>query len=178
MYLIDTDILSALRRRNRSPEIVKWISTQRMADLYLSVVSVGEIERGIARQRNENPAIASTLATWLDDVIGLYGERILGVDMPTARRWGQLSAALKHDSADLLIAATALERGLTVVTRNVRHFLPTGVLVIDPSSPDAATKTPYEIYRELDLGQGGYAVAPARDAKAAVAKVIAAKHRK
>ena len=138
MYLIDTDILSALRRRKRSPEIVTWISTQRMADLYLSVVSVGEIERGIARQRNKNPAFASTLATWLDDVIGLYGERILGVDMPTARRWGQLSAALKHDSADLLIAATALERGLTVVTRNVRHFQPTGVPVLDPSSAEYA----------------------------------------
>ena len=136
MYLIDTDILSALRRRKRSPEIVKWISTQRMADLYLSVVSVGEIERGIARQRNKNSAFASTLATWLDDVIGLYGERILGVDMPTARRRGQLSAALNHDSADLLIAATALERGLTVVTCNVRHLLPTGVPVIDPSSPE------------------------------------------
>jgi len=136
MFLIDTDILSALRRRERSPGVVKWIAAQRMSDLFLSVVSVGEIERGIARQRNRNPTFANSLAAWLDDVIGLYGERVLGVDMPTARRWGRLSAALKHDSADLLIAATALEHGLTVVTRNVRHFRPTGVPVFDPSSTD------------------------------------------
>ncbi|MCY4578048.1 MAG: PIN domain-containing protein, partial [Chloroflexi bacterium] len=57
----------------------------------------------------------------------------LFVDVATARRWGQLSAALGNDSADLLIAATALEHGLTVVTRNVRHFEPTGVSVLDPS---------------------------------------------
>lgn len=133
MYLIDTDVLSALRRRRRSPEIVRWISAQRMSNLYLSVVSVGEIERGITRQRNRNPVFATALAAWLDRVIGLYGERILRVDMSTARRWGQLSAALHQDSADLLIAATALEHGLTVVTRNVRHFRPTGVPVIDPS---------------------------------------------
>ena len=133
MYLIDTNILSALRKRERDPKIVNWISIQRTSDLYLSVVSVGEIERGITRQQNRNPEFAKTLAKWLDQVIGLYGGRILGVDLPTARRWGQLSAALNHDSADLLIAASALEHGLTVVTRNVRHFRPTGVPVIDPS---------------------------------------------
>ncbi len=136
MFLIDTDILSALRRCERSPGIVKWIAAQRTSDLFLSVVSVGEIKWGIARQRNRNLAFANSLATWLDDVIGLYGERVLGVDVPTALRWGRLSAALNHDSVALLIAATALEHGLTVVTRNVRHFRPTGVPVIDPSSTD------------------------------------------
>ena len=133
MYLIDTDILSALRKRERHPEIVKWISTQRTSDLHVSVVSIGEIERGIVRQQIRNPEFANTLAIWLDQVVRLYGGRILGVDLPTARRWGQLSAALNHASADLLIAASALEHGLTVVTRNLRHFRPTGVPVIDPS---------------------------------------------
>ena len=61
-----------------------------------------------------------------------YGDRILPVDVATARRWGQLSAVLGHESADILIAATALEHGLTVATRNVRHFEPTGVAVVDP----------------------------------------------
>ena len=78
-------------------------------------------------QTTPHPASATVV---LDRVLGWYGERILPVDMATARRWGQLSAALGHDSADLLIAATALERGLTVVTRNVRHFEPTGVDVM------------------------------------------------
>ena len=132
MFLIDTDVLSALRRRERHPAIVRWVEGQRTTDLHISVVTVGEIERGITQQRH-NPAFARDLAVWLDRVLAWYGDRILPVDAATARRWGQLSAALGNDSADLLIAATALEHGLTVVTRNVRHFEPTGVSVLDPS---------------------------------------------
>ena len=134
MFLIDTDVLSALRRRERYPEVARWMSRQRAADLYLSVVSIGEIERGVIRQQRSNPEFARTLALWLDSVISLYGEHILGVNLAIARRWGQLSARVGNESADLLVAATALEHGLAVVTRNVRHFQPTGVGVIDPSA--------------------------------------------
>ena len=134
MYLIDTDVLSMLRRRERSPAVARWIAKQRTADLHLSVVSVGEVERGIARQRRLNPTFAAALATWLDGVMALYGERILPIDLAVARRWGRLVDSIGHSNADLLIAATALERGLTVVTRNVRHFEPTGAPVVDPSA--------------------------------------------
>ena len=133
MFLIDTDVLSSLRRRDRNPAIVRWIESQRTADLHISVVTVGEIERGITQQQRHNPTFARDLSAWLDRVLGWYGDRILPVDAATARRWGQLSAMLGNDNADLLIAATALEHGLTVATRNVRHFEPTGVPVLDPS---------------------------------------------
>ena len=133
MFLIDTDILSALRKRQRNPHVVRWMLNQRMTDLYLSVVSLGEIERGITRQQHRDPTFARVLAAWLDSVLSLYHTRILDVDLPTARRWGRLSATLGHEGADLLIAATALEHGLTVVTRNVRDFEPTGATVLDPS---------------------------------------------
>ena len=72
---------------------------------------------------------------WLDQLLVLYRDRVLPVDLPTARRWGRLCGAIGHESADLLIAATALEHGLTVVTRNVRHFRPTGVQVLEPFGP-------------------------------------------
>ena len=133
MHLIDTDVLSALRRKERHPRIAQWVSKQGAADLYLSVVTIGEIERGIWQQQHQNPPLARALATWLGKVMSFYGERVLNVDLATARRWGQLSATLGHEGADLLIAATALEHGLTVVTCNVRHFEPTGVEVVDPS---------------------------------------------
>ena len=133
MFLIDTDVLSTLRRRERSPDIVRWIAAQRTTDLYLSVVSIGEIERGIAGALRRDPALARSPAGWLDTLIALYAERILPVDLSAARRWGRLSAAMGHEGADLLIAATAIENGLTVVTRNVRHFEPTGAPVLDPS---------------------------------------------
>ena len=132
MYLLDTNVVSALRRLDRNPEVGQWVETQRTADLHLSVVTVGEIERGIAQQLRHNPAFAADLALWLDQILRWYSSRILAFDLPTARRWGLLSATLGHDSADLLLAATALEHGLTVVTRNVRDFEPTGVPVLNP----------------------------------------------
>ena len=132
MFLLDTDVLSALRRRERHPEAVRWVETRRTADLYISVVTVGEIERGITQQQPRDPSFAGELALWLDRVLAWYNDRILIVDAATARRLGRLSAALGHDGADLLIAATALEHGLTVVTRNARHFEPTGVPTLNP----------------------------------------------
>lgn len=132
MFLIDTDVLSALRRRERHPEVVQWLEAQRTADLYLSAVTIGEIERGIAQQQRRDPSFARELSIWLDRVLAWYGDRVLDVDVPTARRWGRLSGDLGHERADLIIAATALEHGLTVVTRNVKHFEPTGVPVLNP----------------------------------------------
>ena len=132
MYLLDTMVLSELRRRDRDPGVVEWIAAQRISDLYLSAITIGEIERGIALQQRRNATFAGALTRWLDTVLTLYSDRILEFDTPTARRWGQLSARIGNDSVDLLIAATALEHGLTVVTRNTRHFLPTGVCALDP----------------------------------------------
>ena len=134
MFLIDTVTLSELRRRKRDPLVVKWFERQRTTDLFLSVISIGEIERGIARRRTTDPSFAGALADWLDRVLTLYGERVVPFDLRTARRWGALSAALGNDSVDLMIAATALEYGLTVVTRNVSDFEPSGVAALDPFS--------------------------------------------
>ena len=132
MFLLDTDVLSALRRRERHPALAQWLARQRTADLYLSAVTVGEIERGITQQQRRDASFARELMVWLDRVLALYGDRVLTVDVSTARRWGRLSGSLGHESVDLLIAATAIEHGLTVVTRNIRHFEPAGVPVFNP----------------------------------------------
>jgi len=134
MFLIDTVTLSELRRRERDPMVVKWFERQRTSDLFLSVISIGEIERGIARQRATDPGFAGALAEWLDRILSLYADRIVPFDLRAARRWGALSATLGNESVDLMIAATALENGFTVVTRNVSDFEPTGVTVLDPFS--------------------------------------------
>ena len=132
MYLLDTNVVSALRRTDRHPGPTAWLRAQRPSDVFLSVVTVGEIERGIARQQHRDPSFARELSVWLDRVLTWYGDRVLVVDVPTARRWGRLSGDLGHESADLIIAATAQEHGLTVVSRNTRHFEPAGVEVFDP----------------------------------------------
>ncbi|HEY1362388.1 MAG TPA: type II toxin-antitoxin system VapC family toxin [Xanthobacteraceae bacterium] len=132
MFLIDTVVLSELRKRRRDSKVVAWFERQQTADLFVSVITIGEIERGIARQRSADPGFAAALAAWLDRLLSVYGERIVPFDLQMARRWGRLSAALGNESADLMIAASALERGLTVVTRNAAHFEPTGVSTLDP----------------------------------------------
>jgi predicted nucleic acid-binding protein len=132
MYLVDTDVLSALAKRRPNATVAEWIARRRSSELFVSVVSIGEIERGIALQRRGNPDFAAALAMWLDQIVEHYDSRILPFDVASARRWGQLSAVLGNDGADLQIAATALEHGLMVVTRNVSDFAPTGVAVIDP----------------------------------------------
>lgn len=136
MFLVDTDVLSALAKRRRHANVETWIGSQRTSDLFISVISIGEIERGIASQRRRDANFADMLTIWLDQLLAVYGDRVIPFDLASARRWGQLSAALGHHGADLQIAATALEHGLTVVTRNVSDFEPTSVPVLDPfSSP-------------------------------------------
>lgn len=132
MYLLDTMILSALRQRQRSPHLVAWLRTVPESDLFLSVVTVGEVEKGIAAVMKRDAAFAQRLVIWLDEVMRRYAARILSVDLAIARRWGRLAAAHGHGGADLLIAATALEHGLAVATSNTRHFADTGVVLVDP----------------------------------------------
>ena len=131
-FLLDTDILSALRRKKRDPHLEQWLKSNRIADFYLSVVTIGEVERGITRQKQVDPEFAQVLEHWLEEVLARYGQRILPLTIAIAKRWGRLSGELGHDGADLLIAATALEHNLVVVTRNVRHFEPTQVNLINP----------------------------------------------
>jgi toxin FitB len=140
MFLLDTDVLSALAKRRLHANVEAWMGRQRSGDLFVSVVSIGEVERGIALQRGKDQNFASMLAGWLDDILTVYGDRVLPFDLASARRWGHLSAALGHQGADLQIAAIALEHRLTVVTRNVSHFEPTGVAVLDPFAPPPRRK--------------------------------------
>lgn len=134
MFLLDTVVLSELRkpaqRRNRN--LVKWIGAVPSQDLFVSVLTVGEIERGLEQQRDGNPPFADALAAWLETVVRTYAERILPIDIAVARRWGRLSHRLGNKGLDLAIAATALEHGLTVATRNLSHFEPSGVRVVNP----------------------------------------------
>jgi len=132
MYLLDTMVLSELRKMERNPRVTAWLSSKPDEQLFISVVSIGEIAKGIAMQEKHNSAFAGTLRQWLDKLLLLYGERILPVDIPIAKRWGEISAKAQHIGADALIAATAVEQNLIVVTRNEKHFSLIGMKIINP----------------------------------------------
>jgi toxin FitB len=135
MYLLDTNVLSELRRRKRDPNVLAWVQAVDSSDLYLSTVTIGEIELGITQQLRRDSVFAQHLSDWLSLTIRVYGERILPLTIGIARRWGRLAGQLGNKQIDLVIAATALEHGLTVVTRNVSDFAPTGVPVLNPFDP-------------------------------------------
>lgn len=132
MVILDTNVLSALRRPERSPAVAAWLARQDESALYLSVVTLGEIERGIARQEGQNPAFARDLRDWLTRTVTLFSDRLLPFGPAEALLWGRLSARLGHAGADLLIAATALAQDAAVATGNTADFRPTGCRLVDP----------------------------------------------
>lgn len=132
MYILDTNVISAARRPERNAQLASWLYAQREETLFLSVITLGEIARGIRQQERANPAFVQDLLHWLERTQTLFADRILPFGSQDARIWGQLSADIGHPGADLMIAATALARQATVVTRNTTDFEPTGVSLLDP----------------------------------------------
>jgi predicted nucleic acid-binding protein len=138
MYLIDTNVVSAAApARPVPPALVEWMDTHSAA-LFLSAVTVAEIEDGIAKSRREGATRKSAdLAAWLETLLHLYGDRVLAFDAATARIAGAMSDRARGlgqapGFADIIIAATAQRHGLTILSRNLRHFESFGVSVIDP----------------------------------------------
>lgn len=132
MYILDTNVISAVRRPDRAPKVAAWLRGKAEQDLFLSVITLGEIERGIRRQDSRDPDFANDLRAWLDRTVLLFSDRLLAFEAEDARIWGRLSAEIGHNGADLMIAASALRHAGTVVTGNTSDFAPTGVALENP----------------------------------------------
>jgi predicted nucleic acid-binding protein len=131
-YLIDTCVISELRKRHCHPGVEVWMKSVRTEDAFLSVLTLGEIRRGIERQRFRDPVAAAGLEAWLVGLETHYEDRLLPVSAAIADRWGRLSVNQPLPVTDGLLAATGLEFGLTIVTRNTSDFERSGVQLFDP----------------------------------------------
>ncbi|MDZ7657149.1 MAG: type II toxin-antitoxin system VapC family toxin [Sulfurimicrobium sp.] len=132
-YLIDTNVLSELRRKNPNPGVVSWFTQRPAATLYLSVLTLGEIRKGIEGLGDDERRMA--LLDWLEtDLPAFFTGRILPVDAQVADRWGRLIAAAGRPlpAIDSLLAATALAHDLVLVTRNSRDFSGLPLQLINP----------------------------------------------
>lgn len=133
MYLLDTVSLSQAIKRRPDPRYAAWFARQDAASLFVSVLTLGEVHKGIVRQLSGDPQYARDLRTWLSKARSDFAGRILDVTEPVALRWGEIVASGPTlPMIDTLIAATALVQQLSVVTRNVRDFERTGVTVVNP----------------------------------------------
>lgn len=130
MYLLDTNVFSDAHKG--VPEPTRWLAAVDPLSVYLSVMTIGEIERGIELVRKKNALKAGRLSQWLAGLRHDCADRILPVTEEIAIQWGRISAGRTRGDADALIGATAIVHGLIVVTRNVADFSDIGVEVANP----------------------------------------------
>lgn len=132
-YLIDTNVISEIRKRDRcEPRVAAWYSSLDDEAIYLSVLVLGEIRRGIERVRPTDPAQARALEAWLNQLNRSFADRILPIDAVVADTWGWMSAARPLSTVDALLAATAKVNGMTLVTRNSADVRGLDVSVLNP----------------------------------------------
>ena len=136
MYLLDTNVISELRKARSSqadPQVLQWTRGVAAPQLYMSIISVLELEMGVLRIERRDARQGALLRTWLEQqVLRNFHDRILAVDVPVARRCAQLHIPNPCSDRDALIAATALIHGMTLVTRNTHDFLSSGALLLNP----------------------------------------------
>lgn len=134
-YLVDTNVISELRKGRRcDPGVASWFADVSPEEIYLSVLTIGEIRKGIENIRRRDERTAAVLEAWLGEVVAIHSDRILPVDDSIADRWGRYNAPAPLPVLDSLLAATASVHGLTLVTRNIKHVERTGVDCLNPFS--------------------------------------------
>ncbi len=132
-FLVDTNVVSELRKGKRcDPNVWQWYGSLADEDVFLSVLSVGELRRGIELIRRRDTRSAESLDAWIGQIVSAHGERLLPVDGRVAEMWGRICVPDPAPVVDGLLAATAMVHGLTLATRNVRDVERTGVSFVNP----------------------------------------------
>lgn len=132
-YVLDTNVVSALRIRGRNPQVEAWAASVPVSDLFVAAPTVAEIERGVVARERSDPLQGEVLRRWFEDhVLPAFADRVLAFDLPAARVLATYRVPEHAPFDDALIAAIAQASEMTVVTRNTRHFEPLGVACLNP----------------------------------------------
>jgi predicted nucleic acid-binding protein len=137
-YLLDTNVVSELRRPRAAPQVAAWARSVPHGNVFISVLVLGDVRAGIERLRTRDPAQAAVYHDWLEDLRGTFAKRTIPVDAEISEDWGLLNARDPIATVDGLMAATARVRGMVLVTRNVAHVARPGVRVLNPWEPPPA----------------------------------------
>jgi toxin FitB len=131
-YLLDTNILSETRKKQTDERVISFLSAVEPSALYISVLTLGELRKGVALKRRSDTDAAKKIAAWVDGLEFTFGDRILGINAATAKLWGELSAQRPRPVIDTLLAATAIVHELTFVTRNTSDVQDIDLKLLDP----------------------------------------------
>lgn len=132
-YVLDTNVVSALRVRGRNPEVEAWASTIPVAELFVTAMTIAEIERGVLAKERSDAEQGNVLRRWFDEnVLPAFEGRVLPFDLAAARVLAAYRVPECAPYDDALIAAVAQSGGMTIATRNMKHFEPLGVACVDP----------------------------------------------
>jgi predicted nucleic acid-binding protein len=131
-YLLDTNVLSEMRKSNANPNVVRWFRSIHIEQCYICVITLGEIRRGIEKRRLQDAHYAEILESWLVQLERQYAERLLAFDKAAADSWGRLAVSNPAHLIDAQIAAIALERDAILVTRNIKDFKDWGLRLLNP----------------------------------------------
>lgn len=134
-FLMDTNVVSELRRRVPDRAVLAWFARVAQEDLYLSVLTLGELRQGIEALRRKDPVTASSIDSWRAELVEAFGDRIVTITAEIADRWGRLNVPDRVPTVDGLLAATVLEYNWTLVTRNVADVTRTGARIFNPFEP-------------------------------------------
>ncbi|HEV2135458.1 MAG TPA: type II toxin-antitoxin system VapC family toxin [Terracidiphilus sp.] len=133
-YLLDTNVVSETRKKKADAGVMAFLRGIDSSSLYLSVLTIGELRKGVAAKKPQDPIAAKSLAAWVEGLEAGFADRILEIDLPVARLWGEWSGDRPRAVIDTLLAATASVHGLTLVTRNTQHVLDLTVKTLNPWS--------------------------------------------
>lgn len=134
-YLLDTNVVSELRKRRCDRHVAAWYQSVRPDEIHLSVLVLGEIRCGVERLRRDDPTNARRLEHWLDELVSEHASRILDINREIADLWGRIRVARPLPGVDSLLAASAIVRNLTLVTRNVRQLEGVELSLLNPFEP-------------------------------------------
>jgi toxin FitB len=131
-YLLDTNVISELRKRSPDPQVLAWYNSLSSADIFISALTIGEIRQGVERLRRKDTAQAEQLEHWLVGLQRTYRDHIVPIDADTADEWGRINVPDPLPVIDGLLAATAKAHGWTLATRNTADLSRCGAALFDP----------------------------------------------
>ena len=131
-YLLDTNIISELRKKSPDNAVVEWFEKTDPDNLYLSCITIGEVRHGALKKAKTDKQGGQALLKWVDDLINDYEEQIIDIDLDICEEWGNLLTIDNSNAIDSLLAAQALSMNLTLVTRNTKHFKMFKIKLLNP----------------------------------------------